>query len=301
MKLSISPYLAEIPKYIQATEATYVVIVLIVLFIGYGISLSRDDRKAFKSQITRLPVVSIFLLLAFILSLYNQLAAALLIIGFGIILLLPDSSPTLESFKNKETTEATETTADDEPADADADEPDEPEPEPTEEPEDSSNAIVGGGREISRDDLDKADEDETPKNLAVKPREPTKNYLSKSLGMHENKYGDMFNAAVQENKKAMRQRIKTVRNNNKRHESSNKNSNGGTKGRENYSNTGDLSIPRRKFNLNEEVDKDLLNTREICTDIINRVNYEYEDKDYLKKYIAARVEEIIEINKLLDD
>jgi hypothetical protein len=97
--------------------------------------------------------------------------------------------------------------------------------------------------------------------------------------------------------------MKTVRNNNKRHETT---QNQNKKGRENYGNVGSsgnngLSISRRKFNLDDEVDKDLINTRDICADIINRVNYEYEDKEYLKKYIAARVEEIIEINKLLDD
>jgi hypothetical protein len=281
MKLSLS----EISKYLQTTETTYIIIVLVVLFIGYGISLTRDGRKSFKYTITRLPVISIFLLLVFILSLYNQLAACLCIIGLGIILLLPDVSPTLESFKNKNDSDVEDSK--DSKDSNEADEADE-------------STELDGQVEVNEDieekidnDVD-ADEDETPKSLAVKPKEPTKNFLSKSLGMHDNKYGDMFNAAVQENKKAMKQRIKTVRNNNKRHSSN---------GRENYKNTAsnDLSIARRQFNLNDEIDKDLLNTREICTDIINRVNYEYEDKEYLKKYIAARVEEIIEINKLLDD
>lgn len=276
MKLSLS----EISKYLQTTETTYIIIVLVVLFIGYGISLTRDGRKTFKYTITSLPIVSIFLLLVFILSLYNQLGACLCIIGFGIILLLPDVSPTLESFKNKSDSDSKNSKDSNESDEAD---------ESTE--LDGQVEVNEGVEEKIDDDVDV---DETPKSLAVKPKESTKNFLSKSLGMHDNKYGDMFNAAVQENKKAMKQRMKTVRNNNKRHSST---------GRENYKNTesNDLSIARRKFNLNDEIDKDLLNTREICTDIINRVNYEYEDKEYLKKYIAARVEEIIEINKLLDD
>ena len=30
----------------------------------------------------------------------------------------------------------------------------------------------------------------------------------------------------------------------------------------------------------------LLNTREICKDIINRINYKYEDNDYLKNTLV---------------
>lgn len=62
-----------------------------------------------------------------------------------------------------------------------------------------------------------------------------------------------------------------------------------------------LKIPKRKFDLNKDSDMHLLNTREICKDIINRINYKYEDNDYLKKYIGSRIEEIVDLNGLLEE
>jgi hypothetical protein len=35
--------------------------------------------------------------------------------------------------------------------------------------------------------------------------------------------------------------------------------------------------------------------------VANRIEYNYENNNYLKKYIKHRVEEIVDINKLLDD
>lgn len=66
-------------------------------------------------------------------------------------------------------------------------------------------------------------------------------------------------------------------------------------------NNKNLKISKRKFDLNKDSDMHLLNTREICKDIINRINYKYEDNDYLKKYIGARIEEIVDLNGLLEE
>lgn len=64
--------------------------------------------------------------------------------------------------------------------------------------------------------------------------------------------------------------------------------------------SNNLAIQKRKFDLQKDEDTNLLNTREICKDIINRINYEYEDISYLKKYIASRIEEIVDLNNLLE-
>ena len=48
-------------------------------------------------------------------------------------------------------------------------------------------------------------------------------------------------------------------------------------------------------------DKSLVYTREVLKEVVNRINYEYEDKDYLKKYIGSKFEEIIDLLGLLDD
>ena len=62
-----------------------------------------------------------------------------------------------------------------------------------------------------------------------------------------------------------------------------------------------LEIPQRKFDLDKRDDKVLIYTKEVLKDIINRINYEYDDRDYLKKYIGNKFEEIIDLLGLLDN
>ena len=73
------------------------------------------------------------------------------------------------------------------------------------------------------------------------------------------------------------------------------------KKREGFNNTGTINIPKRKFNPDKEVDINLMETRKILEDLINRIDYKYEEIDYLKKYIGSRIEEIVELNGLLED
>ena len=76
------------------------------------------------------------------------------------------------------------------------------------------------------------------------------------------------------------------------------NSNNNNKKKKKHS---EVIIPKRKFDIEEQEDKNLLNTKQICHDIINRITFKYEDKPYLKKYIATRVEEMVDLNNLLDE
>ena len=73
----------------------------------------------------------------------------------------------------------------------------------------------------------------------------------------------------------------------------------------NSENTSDSNsaktITKRVFNPNKEEDTNLMITKEILLDMINRIEYNYENTTYLKKYIKARIEEIIDTNDLLDE
>jgi hypothetical protein len=60
-------------------------------------------------------------------------------------------------------------------------------------------------------------------------------------------------------------------------------------------------IEKRVFNPNQEDDTNLLLTKEILLDMVNRIEYNYENTNYLRKYIKSRVEEIIDTNNLLDE
>ena len=61
------------------------------------------------------------------------------------------------------------------------------------------------------------------------------------------------------------------------------------------------TIEKRAFDPNTEEDTNFLITKEILQDMINRIEYNFESSKYLKKYLKHRVEEIVDINKLLED
>jgi hypothetical protein len=61
------------------------------------------------------------------------------------------------------------------------------------------------------------------------------------------------------------------------------------------------AIIRRKFDPTNEEDSNLLLTMESCSDINDRIKYNYENKEYLKRYIRDKLEEIIELLHLVDD
>ena len=61
------------------------------------------------------------------------------------------------------------------------------------------------------------------------------------------------------------------------------------------------TVEIRALDPSNEDDTNLLITKEILHDMLNRIEYNYESNKYLRKYIKHRVEEIIDINKLTDD
>ena len=61
------------------------------------------------------------------------------------------------------------------------------------------------------------------------------------------------------------------------------------------------AILRRKFDPTNEEDSNLLLTMEACAEIQDRIKYNYENKEYLKRYIRDKLEEIIELLQLIND
>ena len=61
------------------------------------------------------------------------------------------------------------------------------------------------------------------------------------------------------------------------------------------------AILRRKFDPTNEEDSNLLLTMETCSEIKDRIKYNYENKEYLKRYIRDKLEEIIELLQLIDE
>lgn len=69
----------------------------------------------------------------------------------------------------------------------------------------------------------------------------------------------------------------------------------------NKNHKNEKTIKRRKFDYTNKEDKSLVYSREVLKEVVNRINYEYEDREYLKKYIGSKFEEIIDLLGLLDD
>ena len=125
-----------------------------------------------------------------------------------------------------------------------------------------------------------------------KTKKKNTSYLQDYFNIDPNKYTNAFKEGMIENKrKRVEEKIKSQFKNIN-------NSNNNNKKKKKHS---EVIIPKRKFDIEEQEDKNLLNTKLICHDIINRITFKYEDKPYLKKYIATRVEEMVDLNNLLDE
>jgi hypothetical protein len=94
------------------------------------------------------------------------------------------------------------------------------------------------------------------------------------------------------------QKDKKNKHSKKEHYSSNNNN---KNNKNNNNNKKEKTIKKRTFDFTNKEDKSLVYTREVLKEVVNRINYEYEDKDYLKKYIGSKFEEIIDLLGLLDD
>lgn len=122
-----------------------------------------------------------------------------------------------------------------------------------------------------------------------------KNLVSSRLKNIEKHHNNELNKGIIENKKKI---LDMEKQKNKSEKLSNNNS-------ELYksSNMSNISktIEKRVFNPSKEEDTNLLLTKEILIDMVNRIEYNYENNNYLKKYIKSRIEEIIDTNNLLDE
>ena len=119
---------------------------------------------------------------------------------------------------------------------------------------------------------------------------------------------DNYKQALLENKRAMYQdELNHISNDNEdnvnnQHDSSNNSSikikkhNVRNRKKENFQ-----TVETRSLDPTKEEDTNLLLTKEILQDMLNRIEYNYESNKYLRKYIKHRVEEIIDINKLAED
>ena len=123
---------------------------------------------------------------------------------------------------------------------------------------------------------------------------------NKNINKNKNKEGfnnkkTFLETSLQKINKTIRNKIE---NNKKKLDNKYKNK----KNKENFNeNNNKIVIKKREFDMNNQEDKNLLYSKEVLKEIINRIKYEYDDKEYLKKYITSKFEEIVDLLDLLSD
>jgi len=122
-----------------------------------------------------------------------------------------------------------------------------------------------------------------------------KTVLLGSFNKIKNSADNDYKQGLLENKQMMYENEKKKNNKHKNKNSSKKNSSKKQQ-KEDFK-----TINERDFDPSNEEDTNFLITKEILQDMINRIDYNFESNAYLKQYLKHRLEEIVEINKLLDD
>jgi len=138
----------------------------------------------------------------------------------------------------------------------------------------------------------KAENDKNTEDKVNSIKEIVMGTINKYRQSNDNDYKN----ALLENKKAM---FKEEYDNNHSIVTSNKQNKKNSRGhrkRENFQ-----TVEPRALDPSNEDDTNLLITKEILQDMINRIEYNYETNKYLRKYIKHRIEEIIDLNKFAED
>ena len=131
-----------------------------------------------------------------------------------------------------------------------------------------------------------------------------KNSITKGMTDAKKKGDDDLKALMLQNSKLkLKNEKKNSSKNNTKTDKSNKSnkSDNGSSDDSSDSSNNIKKVEKRKFNPSNQDDTNLMITKEIISDMLNRIEYKYEDTPYLKKYLRHRIEDIIETNDLLDD
>jgi Ca2+/Na+ antiporter len=162
------------------------------------------------------------------------------------------------------------------------------------------------------DNDDNDDSDDEEDEFKTKQAEALKNIKDQKLKSREDtikgikdvvlgSVTKLTNDAENEYKKSLVENKKIIYENEKKNNKNNKIKNSSTKKKGKTGKEEFQTVDTRSFDPLKEEDTNLLITKEILQDMINRVDYKFETTKYLKKYLKHRIEEIVELNKLLED
>jgi len=284
----------NITKLFQNQNINFFIIMMLILLISCYTFINTSLKYALSSFVSN-PIIILFCLIFIIFISYYSINIAVLILLLLFIILYGTTIfnnkknnitnkniNNIEGFINNE--DENEDVDEDEDEDENNNNKNQYQDEDEDEDEDNIKIINSSNK---KKELDDAKKDETV-NKITSTILGTMNSI-KDAGNNE------FKKSLIENKQIQ------LRNEKKNNKNSNSNSKNTKSTFKNLKKENFQTIEKRAFDPNTEEDTNFLITKEILQDMINRIEYNFESSKYLKKYLKHRVEEIVDINKLLED
>jgi hypothetical protein len=281
----------KIKKIFNNPNINFFIIMCLILLISCYTVINTSLRFAISSFISN-PVIILFGLIIVILIGFYNINIAILFLLLLFIMLFGTNIITKIS-NNKSIENFTDDTNNDD-MDDDDDMNDNDNSDNNDNTNNSNNITY---KEINNNLIKKQNEDETDEKISN-----IKNVILGSINKYKENSDNEYKKGLLENKKIILNNEKNFNNNlNKSNNNSSKSNNKSKANSNSFSKENFKTVETRKFDPSSEEDTNLLITKEILNDMINRTEYNYESTKYLKKYLKHRIEEIVEMNKLLED
>jgi Ca2+/Na+ antiporter len=282
MMNSINNINNKVTKIFNNPNINFFIIMMLIFIISCYTFINTPLKYAISSFVSN-PIIILFTLICVILTSYYNINIAILILLLLFIAIY--GSTMFNSNSNSKSKNSIEGFTDENDDDSES----ESESDDEEDSNDNTNSLLNkkiNERKHKEDESLKLDE----KIASIKDTIlGTVNKINDS-GNNDYKQSLLENKQIQ----FMNEQKNNKNNKNKQKNSSNSNKRSSTK--EKFQ-----TVEKRSFNPNDEEDTNLLITKEVLTDMNNRIEYNFESNKYLKKYLKHRIEEVVELNKLLDD
>ena len=275
----------RISKLFKNPQINFLIIMLLVLLITCYSFLATSLKHSITNILSNPSITVICIIIILAIGYFDIAIASLTTILFFILLFgwtnLDDYPTQLEGFQNNKrdtTSDGDDTTSDGDDTTSDGDDMDKHVKKITKSLEKSKNNLKAKAEKEKK-------LDEQVANI--------KDVVLGTINKFRQSNDDDYKKALLENKHAM---FKDELENTKHTKSKKNNKKSNNRKREKFQ-----TIEIRALDPSNEEDTNLLITKEILNDMLNRIEYNYESNKYLRKYIKHRIEEIIDLNKLTDD
>ena len=276
----------KITKVFNNPNITFFIIMCLILLISCYTFINTPLRHTISSFISNPFIILFLLIFVIILGFYNINIAILLLLLlfvslFGATIFNSSNMSSKSSRNNNSIENFTDGTNEDEDDQSDD--------------EDEVDIVISKKNNKSNSDKIKEAEEEQDGKI-----DSIKNVLLGTVNKLKDGPKNELQKGILENKLTIYKKEK--QNNNSKTSNSSSNSKGKGKGKsKNNKGEGFQTVKTRTFDPTKEEDTNLLITKEVLQDMINRIEYDFENSKYLKKYLKHRIEEIVEMNKLLED